>query len=405
MYNPKMNLIDYISSLTNTSKVYLINRFLYGLRFFIPIWLLFYLNYISISQVGIIEASGFIVGMILEVPTGAFADIFGRRTSLIIGKLGVAISFIIAVIFNATIPFVIGIMLSNAMWSFISGSESAMVYDDLKENGREGEFAKVSSIGNTIFRISIIIASFAGGFLYNIWIGLPIFLYAITNVIEAIFWYFTKEPNIDSEKFSFKEFLKTIKEGANQVFKTPKVIYFTFSTTIFLAFTTVTNDFFNYNLAIDLGLDANQQSLLFGFTAILKTFAVMAIGYLLVKKEHNSILNWIYVAYIILLIPMFFTNNLWGLVLLILIDALTAASPVLFDTVLHSQFESKTRATAISFANMISTLIIAIILIIGMKAIEVYGSRPIFTVLGISLLILFVLFRIYYYIQNSKVNI
>lgn len=391
-----MNFLNYINTQTITTKIYLMNKFLYGLRFFIPVWLLFYLNYVSVSQVGLIEASGFLIGMILEVPTGAFADIFGRRTSLIIGKFGVAISMIVAVAFNATIPFVIGIMLSNVMWSFISGSESSLIYDELKGNGKENEFAKISSIGSTIFRISIVIASFAGGYLYNIWIGLPIFLYALTNIIEGILWFFAKEPKVDSTKVTWNGFIQTVNDGFNQVKANPKVIYFTFITTILLSFTTVTNDFFNYNLAIDLGLDANQQSMLFGFTAILKTLSVVIMGIVLTKRDSSSTINWYYIAYVLLLIPMLFTNNIVGLILLILIDAITAASPVLFETVLHNQFSSSSRATAISVANMISTLLLALLLYSGSVIVESFQSRIVFTILGLLLLIVFISFKVYY---------
>ncbi len=396
-----MNLYGYISNQTTISKIYLINRFLYGLKFYIPIWLLYYLNYISISQVGIIESVGFIIGMFLEVPTGAFADIFGRRNSLIIGKLGVSISLLIAVVFNAAIPFVLGIMMSNIMWSFVSGSESALVYDDLKSHNTEKDYAKISSLGNTIFRISIILASFLGGYLYNIWIGLPIFLFAISGIFEAIFWMFAKEPPIDSEKFSIQGFKDTISQGIKQVFKSPTVIYYTFITTILLSFVLVSGDYFNFNLAIDLGLNANHQSILFGITAIIKTITVVGIGYMLIKKSSNYILNTMYLIYILAFLPMIFTNNITGLILLIVIDIFSSTMPIIFDNVLHNQFESKSRATAISVANMISTLFVSILLFLGMKTIDMYGSRIVFSILGVVLIFVFAIFKIYFY-KSSK---
>ena len=49
--------------------------------FYVPIaiWPLFAMKYVSFSELGIILMVGMIVNMLLNIPTGALADRFGRK--------------------------------------------------------------------------------------------------------------------------------------------------------------------------------------------------------------------------------------------------------------------------------------------------------------------------------------
>jgi MFS family permease len=54
--------------------------------FYIPIavWPLLFVQYISFSELGIILMVGMIVNMIFNIPTGALADKFGRKTMILV---------------------------------------------------------------------------------------------------------------------------------------------------------------------------------------------------------------------------------------------------------------------------------------------------------------------------------
>jgi len=70
--------------------------FLKNLRFFEPFMILFFRQQgISFLQIGILFSIKELVSMLLEIPTGIFADSFGRRLSMIAAFTSYIISFII----------------------------------------------------------------------------------------------------------------------------------------------------------------------------------------------------------------------------------------------------------------------------------------------------------------------
>lgn len=65
-------------------RTYKIN---YVLAFFftpIAIWPLYYGRFISFSQVGIIYAIAFAIQKVLELPSGALADLIGRKYTIVL---------------------------------------------------------------------------------------------------------------------------------------------------------------------------------------------------------------------------------------------------------------------------------------------------------------------------------
>ena len=56
----------------------------------IGVWVLIWRTYLSWEQIGIITAVGLAVQLLLELPSGAFADMFGRKNTVLFGRaLGV----------------------------------------------------------------------------------------------------------------------------------------------------------------------------------------------------------------------------------------------------------------------------------------------------------------------------
>ncbi|HJN93192.1 MAG TPA: MFS transporter [Dehalococcoidia bacterium] len=124
-------------------------RFLREAQLWIPIWIVYLIidRGFSLSQIGIADAV-FLIGLtLLEVPTGAIADRFGRSISLALGAGFLAISI---AIFGLTTSFPI-LLASFLTWSLaetlLSGADLALVYDSLKALGREDEYEKQAGRG------------------------------------------------------------------------------------------------------------------------------------------------------------------------------------------------------------------------------------------------------------------
>lgn len=118
-------------------------QFFRGLFLISPVVVFFYqqrgLNYFQILSL----ESVFVLFMLLfEIPTGLFADKYGRKLSIIIGSLLIGTESIIYLFANNYIIFAISYAISAIGLTFLSGTVEAFIYDHLKSHKLEGEMKK-----------------------------------------------------------------------------------------------------------------------------------------------------------------------------------------------------------------------------------------------------------------------
>jgi len=107
------------------------------------IWILFLQHRgFSLAEIGIAEAGFHLAPVLLEIPSGSFADLVGRRWSLATGSLLVALSSIL--LWNAhSLPIaVLALFVSGANYSFRSGADQAYLFDALAID-QQGGFARL----------------------------------------------------------------------------------------------------------------------------------------------------------------------------------------------------------------------------------------------------------------------
>lgn len=128
---------------SNISKLNLISIFLKS-SLSIPIIVLFFQdNGLDLSQVFLLQTVFAVAMFLFEVPTGYFGDRFGSKISISIGCIIVSIGFILYSQWNSFIDFAIVETILAVWFCFISGSETALLYETLKKLGRENEYKKI----------------------------------------------------------------------------------------------------------------------------------------------------------------------------------------------------------------------------------------------------------------------
>ena len=173
---------------------------------FIGPTLIFYLQNVakmSLSHVYVMEAvvvGGFVL---LEVPSGALADLIGRKKTIFLGALFQVISKILLVV--AVSP--IYAWVSNIFWMFSlsmrSGADEAFLYDSLKEAGREKEYEKIQGRAFSYLLLAIAFCSLSAGFLSEIHLRLP-FIVGMPFVIASCFVVLLFKEAPKTEKYSVK---------------------------------------------------------------------------------------------------------------------------------------------------------------------------------------------------------
>lgn len=109
--------------------------FLKNLRLFDVFFLLFLIEAgINFLQIGILYSIRQIVINIFEVPSGIFADSFGRKKSLLFSLSAYLCSFLIFYLFNSYYYFITAMILFGLGEAFRSGTHKAIILDYLKTN-------------------------------------------------------------------------------------------------------------------------------------------------------------------------------------------------------------------------------------------------------------------------------
>lgn len=108
------------------------------------IWIL-YLRHrgLSLTEIGLAESCFHLAPITLELPTGSLADILGRKWSLAIGSLLVAISALLLLAAHSLWLVLPAMYLNGASYAFRSGADQAFLYDALAERAGTDPFARI----------------------------------------------------------------------------------------------------------------------------------------------------------------------------------------------------------------------------------------------------------------------
>ncbi|MBW1901560.1 MAG: MFS transporter [Deltaproteobacteria bacterium] len=155
-------------------RLFIMFRVFMNSRFYYPVFTILFLDFgLSIAQFSVLNAVWAATIVLTEVPSGALADLIGRRRLLIFAasvmtlEIGV-ISF--APASNPDIVFVfflVNRVLSGLGEAAASGADEAIAYDSLKEKGNSGDWGRVLEILTRWQSIGFILAMGIGAAIYD----------------------------------------------------------------------------------------------------------------------------------------------------------------------------------------------------------------------------------------------
>lgn len=118
-----------------------------------PIIVLFYQdNGLNLQEIFLLKAVYSVSIVLFEIPSGYFSDVWGRKKTLLLGTILGAAGYFTYSLSHHFIAFLLAEILLGIGQSFISGSDSAMLYDSLYAEKKSDQYLKlegrVTSIGN-----------------------------------------------------------------------------------------------------------------------------------------------------------------------------------------------------------------------------------------------------------------
>ncbi|MBR2821795.1 MAG: MFS transporter [Clostridiales bacterium] len=117
----------------------------------------------SLVRVGFAETVFHITSLIAEIPSGMFADVFGRKKSLILSSVMSMLSALVRGFVPGFAAVCVSVGFAALSYNFISGSDSAIAYDTLLEAGQTDRYDRYISTQTAVYRISNGIATLFAG--------------------------------------------------------------------------------------------------------------------------------------------------------------------------------------------------------------------------------------------------
>lgn len=380
--------------------------FCFNLVFLIPVWVTFYTRYFSLSQISLISVASTACMLLLQIPTGVFADIFGRKTSMIIGSVIRTIGNLTIVFWHNPVSIIIGEIGYGIGTSFVSGANVALLYDSLKDAGREKEFYKIRTINQSITQGALIGSTFLAGYLFNLWNLLPFLVTAVAIFLTGILSFFFSETlSINSLQFEKKTYREKTVNGVKEIFKNKETTFISIFYILVGGITWSWQVFFNQILATNIGYDVVGKSWLF---AIIRFVNVIIIIRLFHLEKYISKRN-VYFVYPILMIlaaiPAIISSQIVGTALLFLLTFLPTLRLIVLDQYVNEQYESKYRATALSTLNMFVSIAQIVIVFLGGLLLDKYSTGVVYFFTGCATVVFILPIGIYLSNTNRKLSV
>ncbi|MCA9385726.1 MFS transporter [Candidatus Dojkabacteria bacterium] len=321
-------------------------------------WIFLWLKYITVGQIGLIDSIAFILGILLEIPSGAVSDLLGKKKTLILASILHISGLCLMVSGKDTLTLGIGNILFFSGTAFFSGSSEAFGYDSLVEYKKEKNYSLLASKFHFIELVATFLTAGIGGYLFMISPELPWYLWIIFKVIALCIIVKFKEPSVDSEVFSISTYKSQLLRGFKFLARSPIKHY----AIVFILLSFV---YHSWSVGIIRPLMAES----FGFTGETLSYAISliliisSVAVLLVPRVKQKLGNSLGLSLLSIILavsfiaPVLFPINIHGGFFIILTIMVIGKIRIPWmSEVLNVRIESKERATVLSTIALITQL-------------------------------------------------
>ncbi|MBI2326596.1 MFS transporter [Candidatus Collierbacteria bacterium] len=376
-----------VQAQTNLRVAYFFS-FVSQMFFPIAIWLFFYTKYLTFKEIALISAFGYVASILFEIPTGAFADIVGRKKAIILSYFIFSATMLGMAFSTSFLMFLIFIIVGSFGDALYSGSLEALVYDSLKENGEEGRFVQATSRMETLTWLGLFFGSILGGFMYQYWFRLPYITQAVMTFVAGVSAIKLVEPHIDSKKYKLSDFLVQNTQGIRELFGNIKTAQLSIIFIVIGAGYVIAASILGISQAKEYGIEPQIVGILFA-----AGYVVAALGshfYPKVKQKVGG--KVLLVTATSMLIASFifakFVGVLFGAFFIFMRIATSSTFRNTRSILFNEFFSSKNRATALSTLTLLTNLPYAILAYFIGGYIDKTSPNSFAFVLGVGIIVL-----------------
>ena len=179
------------------------NLILYGMFqalrepfFWGPILILYLqqMGHMSLSGIYLVESVTMLLLIVLQIPTGALADLLGRKNTMIIGSVLIVLDNLLFALVDSPAM----VLVANIVWAvgfaFVSGADSSLLYDTLAVTGETDKYKKIEGRTTGVRLLLMALTSISVGYLASVNLRLPVWLGIPGMLLALVVVCLMKEP-------------------------------------------------------------------------------------------------------------------------------------------------------------------------------------------------------------------
>jgi MFS family permease len=362
-------------------------RFVWEFALFFPIWVIFLQEGrgLSLTQVTLIDLAFWLTVAVGEIPTGAVADTWGRKPSLMIG----ATLTIIAIVLFALAPTYPLILLANALWAigftFDSGAALALLYDSMRQVGRETEYTRLRGRLAVVTHVSIATSGVLGGLVGALDLTLPFLLYAVLLLAAlGLVWSLYEPPATTVRPRTSARYLATLRHTARCLRQQAHLRYMLLYSALMPLAISIVGVVFLQPHARALGLPiAAMGFLVLGLHGV-RSLGAAAAHRLASQFGETTWLRLVPGIVFLAMLGLGLVPTVWGLGFLAVVGLATSAVTPVVEAMILQHAPAEVRATILSVDSLVFRLLWAVVEAgLGVLG-DAYGLPVAFLTLGVG---------------------
>lgn len=372
----------------NVWKSY-VYRFLMQFQLWWPIWVRYLQEdrNLSLTQITLLDTPFFLLIVLAEVPTGAIADRFGRKTSLMLGSAMFAVAvFIFGVAENYLI-----IIVSYTVWGLAqtlqSGADTAMLYDSLKKLGREHEFERINSRLWALTSLAVLLAILIGAPIAALTtFSLPIILSAAIALAAFPIALSMKEPGFEVGVMP-ERYFQTIAHGLRDAWNLAPLRYIIMFSGILLA-GTFTPLVFQQPFLAEHGVGTAGLGVWQAPVRAAGIVSALLTGWFLLRFGQRGAFFALPIMLGISNFALAGIDHGWAFAGFLGMGFVAGVQNPMLAAYINKRIPSERRATMLSVQNLVGNLVFAVVQPLAGVLADGFGLRAVFLAFGVGIIVL-----------------
>ena len=210
----------------NTLTAFYING---GVRELIPIYPLYALMFaahgVDAFELSVLFSIWALVGIVLEVPSGALADTFSRKWLIVVSGVTKSAAFGCWYFWQDFYGYALGFVLWGAGSSLRSGAWEALLHDVLQQNNREAEFTRHYGRMGALATMGVVVGELTGGVLIVSGYDIVLLVSMVPPLAASVVFAFLVTEPPKSEAAYQSGYLDNLQQGLVGAFSNRAIFY------------------------------------------------------------------------------------------------------------------------------------------------------------------------------------